>query len=148
MKRKYQLLIAFLLFSFATANFVSAQTATYKHGNVWMVAFVKTKANMETEYINSLKANWKAVNDEAVKQGLLVSYKILEGNASNPDDWNIMLMQEYKDANSMGDVNADKWDAIRKSVIGGDDKMKATNEARISVREIFGDKVMSEVIYK
>jgi hypothetical protein len=41
---------------------------------------------MSTEYINSLKANWKLTHDEAVKQGLILSYKILAGDASNPDD--------------------------------------------------------------
>jgi hypothetical protein len=146
MKTTYKLFIAVLLIGFSLSS--NAQTPNYKHGNVWNVSFIKTKANMETEYLNSLKASWKAVMDEAVKQGLIVSFKILEGSYANNNDWNIMLMQEFKDANSMGDMNQDKWEAIFTKVIGGQDKMKATNESRVSIRDIFGDKMMSDIIYK
>ncbi len=65
---------------------VYAQDRQYTSGTAWTVSMVKTKANMGVEYINSLKANWKAINDEAKAQGLLISYKILEGRAANPED--------------------------------------------------------------
>jgi len=56
-----------------------------------MVSFIKTNANMSEDYIKSLKTTWKAVHDEAIKQGLILSYKILVGTAANPEDWDIML---------------------------------------------------------
>ncbi len=124
-----------------------AQERQFTSGTVWTVSMVKTKANMGVEYLNSLKANWKAINDEAKAQGLILSYKILDGRAANPEDFDIMLMLETKDLSSMEGTEA-KWDAIRKKVMGGEDANKTVNQARLNVREMYGSKVMREVIYK
>jgi len=135
--------ILFLL----TSGLSHAQTPLYKAGSVWTISMIKTKANMETEYLNSLKTNWKAINDEAVTQGLIMSYKILEGAGANPEDYDVMLMVETKNMASM-EGNEEKYEAIRKKVMGGDDAMKAINTGRVNVREIYGSKMMREVIYK
>lgn len=124
-----------------------AQDRQFTSGSVWSVSMVKTKANMGVEYLNSLKANWKAINDEAKAQGLIISYKILEGRAANPDDFDIMLMVETKDMASL-DGNEAKFEAIRKKVMGSDDAIKTVNQARVNVREMYGSKLMREVIYK
>jgi hypothetical protein len=124
-----------------------AQERQYTSGSVWTVSMVKTKANMGVEYLNSLKANWKAINDEAKAQGLILSYKILDGRAANPEDFDIMLMVETKDLASM-EGNEAKWEAIRKKVMGGEDAIKTVNQARVNVREMYGSKMMREVIYK
>jgi hypothetical protein len=118
MKTKILLLIVVLAFVFSTNSF--AQERTYKNGSAWTVAFVQVKNGMSLDYLNSLKTTWKAVQDEGIKQGLILSYKILEGTASNPDDWQIMLMVEYKNLAGM-DGNEDKWDAIQKNVVGGEE---------------------------
>ena len=102
---------------------------------------------MSIEYLNGLKANWKAIHDEAVAQGLIVSYKILDGAAANPEDFDIMLMVETKDLAST-EGNEAKWEAIRKKVMGGEDAIKTVNQARVNVRDMYGSKVMREVIYK
>ena len=147
MKLKNQMgwLLAVVLI--ASSVFSYAQTKNFKDGSVWEVSFIKTKANMSVEYLNSLKANWKATHDEAVKQGLILSYKILGGEASSPGDWDVMLMTEYKNMAAL-QGNDEKWDAIMKSVVGGEESMKSTNQARVNVREIYGSKTLREVIYK
>jgi len=149
MKRLNYVLTAFAIALLGIYNSPSAnaQTKMFKDGTVWDVSFIKVKPNMGLEYLNSLKTNWKAVNDEAIKQGLILSYKILAGDAANPEDWDIMLMVEYKNLGAM-EGNDDKWDALRKTVLGGDDAMKATNQARVNVRDIYGGKILREVIYK
>jgi hypothetical protein len=138
------ILIAFTLTLSSTLN---AQDKTYTNGSVWQVGFIKVGANMNVEYLNNLKNNWKATHDEAVKQGLIVSYKILEGAAANPDDWDIMLMTEYKSMAAM-EGQEDKWEAISKKIIGGEDAMKKLNESRVSMRTIYGGKLLREVVYK
>jgi 5-bromo-4-chloroindolyl phosphate hydrolysis protein len=111
-----------------------------------MVSFIKTNANMSEDYIKSLKTTWKAVHDEAIKQGLILSYKILVGTAANPEDWDIMLLAEYKNLASM-DGTEDKWDAIEKKVVGNDDAQKKLNETRVNMRTIYGGKMLREVIF-
>jgi hypothetical protein len=142
---RISLLIVMLLTAFSVTYAQSPQV--YKDGTVWTVSFIKLKANMGDEYLTSLKSTWKATQDEAVKQGLILSYKILSGQASNPSDWDIMLMIEYKNLAAM-EGNDEKWDAISKKVLGGEEAMKTINANRVNVREIYGGKVLREVVYK
>jgi len=144
MKTITKIMLFAVLLTAATTTF--AQDRGYKHGSVWSIGFIKTGANMSQDYIKSLKTTWKAVSDEAVKQGLILSYKILEGAAANPDDWNIMLMQEYKNMAAM-DGNEDKWDALEKKVVGNEDAQKKLNETRVNMRTIYGGKLLREIIY-
>ncbi|HTX88927.1 MAG TPA: hypothetical protein VMC08_08065 [Bacteroidales bacterium] len=135
-----------LLLALSTVT-VAQSMRQYKDGNVWSVTFVKLKANMGEDYLNGLKNTWGAVSAEGVKQGLLVSYKILQGFASSPDDWDVMLIQEYKNLGAM-EGNEDKWDAIEKKIVGGEDAMKTLNQNRVNMREIYGHKILREVVYQ
>jgi len=145
MKTKITLFIVVLVIAFSVNSF--AQERTYKDGSAWTVSFIQVKNGMGRDYINSLKTSWKAVQDEAVKQGLILSYKILEGTASNPDDWQIMLMVEYKSLGSM-EGNEAKWDAIQAKVVGNEDDQKKLRDSRVNMRTMYGTKLMREVIYK
>ena len=136
-----------LMFTVMFVSNLSAQERTFKDGSVWQVGFIKTSANMTVEYINNLKNNWKATHDEAVKEGLILSYKILEGTSANPEDWDVMLMTEFKNLAAM-DVFEEKFDAISKKIIGNEDVMKKLNESRVSMRTIYGGKLLKEVVYK
>lgn len=140
------LVLIFALTMVLTANSF-AQERTFKAGSAWTVAFVQVKNGMGVDYINSLKTTWRAVQEEGIKQGLILSYKILEGNASNPDDWQIMLMVEYKNLASM-EGNEDKWDAIQKKVVGNEEDQKKLRDLRVNMRTMYGTKLMREVVYK
>jgi hypothetical protein len=139
--------LSLFIFAMTLSSTLSAQEKSYKDGSVWQVGFIKVSANMTVEYLNNLQNNWKATHDEAVKQGLIVSYKILQGTASNPEDWDIMLMTEFKSLSAM-EGSDEKWAAISKKVIGGEDAMKKLNESRVSMRTIYGGKMLKEVVYK
>ncbi len=142
-------IITILIIGFALlfSSTLSAQEKTYKDGSVWQIGFIKISANMTVEYLNNLKANWKVTHDEAVSQGLILSYKILQGAAANPEDWDVMLMTEFKSLAAM-EGSDEKWAAISKKVIGGEEAMKKLNESRVSMRTIYGGKLVREVIYK
>ena len=129
------LVLIFALTMVLTVNSF-AQERTFKDGSAWTVAFVQVKNGMGVDYINSLKTTWRAVQEEGIKQGLILSYKILEGNASNPDDWQIMLMVEYKNLARM-EGNDDKWDAIQKKVVGNEEDQKKLRELRVNMRTMY-----------
>ncbi|TRZ70303.1 MAG: hypothetical protein D4R97_08475 [Bacteroidetes bacterium] len=123
------------------------QSQPYKEGSVWTVSLIKTNANMNEEYLTQLKTTWIAVHDEAIKQGLIISYKVLAGSSANPNDWDIMLLVEYKNLASLEGQDI-KWDEIYKKIIGDNEAKKKLNESRISVRTIFGEKFLREISYK
>lgn len=145
MKTRNLLLIALLLVAMSASSF--AQERTYKTGSTWTVSFVQVKNGMSRDYLNSLKTTWKAVQDEAIKQGLILSYKVFDGNASNPDDWQIMLMVEFKNLASM-EGNEEKWEAIQKKVVGSEEDQKKLREMRVNMRTMYGTKTMREIVYK
>lgn len=144
MKARILLVVVLLVVAFSTGSI--AQNRTFKDGSAWTVSFIQVKNGQGVDYLNSLKTTWKAVQDEAIKQGLILSYKILEGTASNPDDWQIMLLVEYKNLASM-EGNDDKWDAIQAKVVGSEEDQKKLREIRVNVRTLYGTKLMREVVY-
>lgn len=145
MKTTMKIMLIVMVLIIGTRTF--AQERVYKDGSVWNVSFVKTNYGMSNDYIANLKTTWKAIHDEALKQGLILSYKILNGEAANPQDWNILLLVEYKNLASL-EGQDDKWDAIYKKVIGDETTMKQLRESRVSMRTIYGDKILREVVYK
>lgn len=129
-----------------TSNILNAQTKGWKDGTMWTVTMVKTKPGMGDEYLSSLKSTLKLMYDEAIKQGLLVSYKVLTGSSANQDDFDTMILAEYKNMAAM-EGHDTQWDAIRDKVIGGAEPEKTLMKNRLEYREILGDKMMREVVF-
>lgn len=144
MKTTVRIAILFVLLTFSLASF--AQEKVYKDGPVWIVSFIKTNTGMTDQYIKDLKNTWKAVNDEALKEGLILSYKILSGVNSNPQDFDMMLLVEYKNLASLEGAD-DKWDGIMQKLIGNDEAMAKLMATRVNTRTIFGEKVFREIVY-
>ena len=139
------LLVALFL---ATASFARAQgDAPYTEGTVWAVTLVKTKAGLSDDYLKQLKAIFVGELDEAKKEGLVVSYKILLGASATPQDFDIMLMIEFKNFAAFDGQRA-KFDVIDKKVIGSADQQRDSAVKRLEIREILGNKLMQEVTLK
>lgn len=124
-----------------------AQDRPYNLGSVWSLTFVKTRDNGGEAYVKNLAANWKKVQDEAIKQGLVKSYKVLWGNSVDRDDWDMLLMVEYKNY-AVFDLPDETWDAIVQKVIGDESTQKQGDVARQEIREILGGKEMREIVLK
>lgn len=138
------MIVLFILCS--TTITIHAQSKGYTDGSVWHVSMIKTKTGMSDEYIKSLKGTLKAMYDEAIKQNLIVSYKIMQGASANREDFEIMILVEYKNYAAFDGHDA-QWDAIRDKAIGGEAAEKTLMKNRLDIREIMGEKVMREVIF-
>jgi hypothetical protein len=142
----------FSVFFFASvmiSSNLSAQEAdVYTEGSVWNLTFVKIKANMGEDYLKGLSKTWKASMDELVRQKLLKSYKILMGSASNPQDFDLILMTEFENYAAM-DPNPEadkKRDEIQKKIREGlGDDYEKTVSSYSTLREITGRKTMREI---
>ena len=121
--------------------------APYTEGPVWTVTMVKTKPGMTDDYLKMLAKIYKATNDEAKKQGIIMDYKILLGDASGPQDFDILLLQEFKNMAAMDGLR-EKIDPIDKKLVGNEDVQRQGAVKRMEVREILGDKMMREVTLK
>ena len=130
----------------AVALSVHAQVKRpYRNGSVWNVSMIRMKPGMDTAYLNYIATDWKRNQEAAKKEGLLLSYRVLQTEAHNPNDWNLLLMTEYKDLASL-EANQDKADALAQRVIGDDQKQMQGYKDRSEIREVMGDRLAREIV--
>jgi hypothetical protein len=116
----------------------------FHNGSVWNISFIRMKPGMETAYLDYLAGPWKANQEAAKKEGLILSYKVITTEGHNPGDWNVMLMTEYKDLATM-EANEDKGDALAQKVVGPDEKQRQGYKDRSEIREVMGDRLAREI---
>ena len=117
----------------------------FRNGSVWNVAMIRMKPGMETAYFNYLANDWKRNQEAAKKEGLLLSYRVLATEAHGTNDWNLLLMTEYKDLATM-EANEDKADALAQKVVGDDQKQMQGYKDRSEIREVLGDRLAREIV--
>ena len=145
--RKLQI-VAVATLSLGIASLCSAQSdAPYTEGPVWTVTMVKTKTGMTDEYLKELAKTLKGTLEEAMKQNLVLDYKILLGNPATPQDFNILIMVESKNMAAQ-DNTREKFDPIARKVLGTTDQQQAIQVKRLDIREIIGTKLMREITLK
>ncbi len=126
---------------------VHAQDKPYTEGSVWNISMIRVKPGMLDVYMREVLPMRKKINEEAKKQGLLVSSHVLSGNALGRDDWDVMFMDEYKNWAAFDGISA-KYDAMMSKIVGPEDKQVQVMMKRTEVREILGNKTMQELIIK
>ena len=141
-----------VLFLFPFEQISAQEEDLFDDGTVWSLTFVRTVANKTDDYLKGLAHTWVASMEEAKKEGLIVSYKILQGAAANKEDFNLVLMIENKnmatlDPNKQRD---DAFDAIQKKVQEkmGDKEFDATVTNYDVIRDLQGTKIMREIHLK
>ena len=130
------------------ARLVRAQSdAPYTEGPVWAVTMVKVKPGMGDDYLKTLAKIYKSTNDEMKKQNLIMDYKVLLGNNANPQDFDILLMVEYKNMAAFDGLR-EKADPIADKILGSEEVQRQGAIKRMEIREIMGNKLMREVTLK
>lgn len=119
----------------------------YTEGSVWAMTFVKVKPGFGEDYLKSLGQTWRKVLDEAKKQKLLVSYKVLAADAAGRDDWNLVLMVEYRNMAAFDGLD-EKMRDISLPVLGGQDKARELQTKRLEIRDILATKLTRELVFK
>jgi hypothetical protein len=98
-------------------------------------------------YIRDLAANRKPLMEQARKDGLILSEKMLAGESSGREDFDLILMVEFKNWAAF-DGLSDKFRALSQKMVGSEDKQTQMMIKRTDVREILGTKNMQEISYK
>jgi hypothetical protein len=119
----------------------------YTPGSIWTVTFVRVKPGMDLTYLRDLATGWKQVMEAARNQQLIVSYRIMEGNLTGRDDWNLMLMVESKNWAAFDGAD-DRFDAIVEKMVGPEKQQMEQMLKRGDVREIVGIRNFQEIHFK
>jgi hypothetical protein len=137
------------LFALTTAVIAGSTYAQvkrpYRNGSVWQVSTIKVKPGMDTAYLEYLATDWKRLSDAAKKEGLILSYKVLVGEAHGATDWNLLLLTEYKDLASL-EASEDKFEALAQRQVGDDAKQMQGYRNRAEIREVLGGRLLREIV--
>jgi hypothetical protein len=128
-----------------TATAVSE--APFREGTVWELTFIRVVPGMFDDYLKSLSATWKKIQEEAKKQGFVLSYRILSAPSATADDWDLLLMVEYKNFATLDGIDA-KFRAIEAKTVGPPEQVRTLMTKRLEVRQILGDKIAQELFLK
>ena len=126
---------------------IKALGLPYKEGTVWSLVFIKTEAGMTNEYLETVAKGWRLLVEDMKNEGLIVSYKVFLGSATNKNDWNVMLLIEYKNMAALDGLE-EKIQKIAEKVLGDKATIKEGYLQRNKLREIHGEKIVRELILK
>ena len=108
---------------------------------------IKTKTGLGDEYFKQITGTVKPVYDEEKKQKVILDYKILNGEASDPHDFNILILVEYPNWAAF-DTLREKMDPVIAKVMGSEEQRTQLAVKRLDIREILGTKTMREITLK
>ncbi len=147
MKNKTPILVSSLVVLILTLSIVvvAQVSRSYRNGTVWQISYIQMKPGMETAYLNYIATDWKRSQEALKKDGQSISYKVLTTEAHGSDDWNIMLMTEYKDMATM-EANEAKADNLLQTVIGTDEKQMQGYRDRLQIREVQEIRLAREIV--
>jgi len=100
---------------------------------------------MDTAYLNYVAGDWKREQEALKKDGQIISYKVLQTEAHGSNDFNLMLMTEYKDLATY-EKNLEKADKLLQTVIGTDEKQMQGYRERLEIREVLQDRMAREIV--
>src|SRR5215475_6984198 len=138
MKRLVTLAVCVTLGITGTGLVRAQSDAPYTEGPVWAITMVKTKPGMSDDYLKPLANLYKATNEAMKKQGLIMDYKVLLGNDANPQDFDILLMVEFKNMAAFDGLR-EKADPIADKILGSEENQRQGAVKRMEVREIMGN---------
>jgi hypothetical protein len=141
------LTVAFACFAQPNVTSAKGSNAPYNEGPVWTLTMIKTKTGLADEYLKQITGTVKPVYDEEKKQKIILDYKILNGEDSGPQDFNILILVEYPNWAAFDNLR-DKMDPIVEKVMGSEEQRRDTAVKRLDIREVLGTKTMREITLK
>ena len=122
----------------------------WERGAVVEVTAVKIKPGQFINYMNHLNGPYRAINEEAKKQGLILDFGMFATEARSPDEPDLYLTVTYPNRTSMENPDNDgKWEAIVAKVGLGDDEAQSKSAMdRESMRTILGSETIRELVWK
>lgn len=146
MRSKRLVIGACLVISVVAATaFTQMVMRPYHSGSVWSISFIRTQAGMGNAYRTYLTSDWKREQEALKQEGIIQSYKVLSTESHGENDWDLMLMTEYKDLATM-EANETRADALGQRMMGGDQKIEQGYRDRSSMRNLVGQRLAREVI--
>src|SRR6266404_7155095 len=125
----------------------AAEELPYTQGSVFEMAFIRTLPGGYDAYMKFLQTEWKKVNDAAKKEGLIISYQVGTSSPANKEDWDIVLVIEYKNMAALDGLEEKMRDVAEKAA-GSSDKQEDRSKERGRIRGVLGTKLVRQLKLK
>jgi hypothetical protein len=146
MKMMKSLAIA-MLGATALAAPTMAQESSYKPGSVWTTNRIHVLPGQFENYLDWLAADWKQMREFGKKEGVELSYHVLQVNNPRKDEPNLILLIEAKDY--LTTAQQDAFNKKLNAFLASDDrKQGAASAGRGAMREQWGSTEYQELILK
>ncbi len=146
MKRNL-ILVCSLLAMMLTLNIVTSAQVNrpYSNGSVWVIGVIQMKPGMETAYKTYIATEWKRNQEAMKKEGIILSYMVIQTEAHSANDWNMLLLTEYKDLATF-EANQSKADNLAQTVVGNDAAQMKGYRDRLQIREVLGNRLARQIV--
>ena len=146
MKRNLILVCSLFVLMLTLSIVTSAQVKRpYQDGSVWVVGVIAVKPGMDSAYKNYLASDWKKSQEALKKEGIILSYMVIQTESHSATDWNMLLLTEYKDLASY-EASSAKADNLAQTVVGDDAKQMQGYRDRLLIREILGNRLARQIV--
>jgi hypothetical protein len=124
---------------------LAQQPRPFHNGPIWDIAFIRVHYGQQDRYLGYLAGEWKQTQETMKKAGYILDYKVITTDPHNAEDYDVILMTEFKDLASL-EANEDKMRELEEKQLGGPQKAQAGAESRGNFREVLGDRIGREII--
>ena len=140
--KRVSLIALLLVFGFFGTQ-VRAQDNTTP-GPVWRVSLYKVKPGKMNDALMDLRRNFRVVNEEYKRQGLIVDYKVyFNSTTDGPNDWDFAISTGFKNWAAL-DTFPQQADAITLKHYGTIEKRQAAADARNQWRDVISSRLIRE----
>ena len=94
-----------------------------------------------------LQSDWKRLQEEGKKAGLLTDYQVMSALPRDEQDWDLLLIAVYPNMAALDGLD-DKAEPILARVIGSEAKRNKEFIDRGAMRDILGQRLMRELLLK
>lgn len=146
MKRNLTLVCSLFVLMLTMSIVTSAQVnRPYSNGSGWAIGVIQVKPGMDNAYKNYLATEWKRNQEAMKKEGIILSYMVIQTEMHSGTDWNMLLLTEYKDLATF-EANQTKADNLAQTVVGNDAAQMQGYKERLQIREVLGNRLAREIL--
>jgi hypothetical protein len=119
----------------------------WENGNVIATTGVHIEPGMFNAYINDLRDLWRVYLDQQIKDGNVVTYRILANSFPRDGEPDLILITEHPNWAAF-DLSSEYYDELTKKLQGSLEKSRKASIDRGKLRRLGGNSVYQEVKFK
>jgi hypothetical protein len=125
----------------------AAAASSYTPGSVWVASRIKVLPGQFENYMDYLSTTWKRVQELGKREGMVVSYRVMQVNNARQGEPDLILLIEYKDYATTAQQEA-MSDKVNAMLAQSDRTADTASAARGPMRELLGSVQYQELILK